>query len=106
MRIRTILIACAGLLAALVLALAVFLATFDANQYKGVIEAKARDATGRELAIKGPIRLSLSPRPTLVVEDLTFANMPGGVRPEMVTAKRLEIALDLMPLITSRQISV
>jgi len=102
MRIRTILIACAGLVAALVLALVIFLATFDANKYKGLIEAKAHEATGRDLAIKGPIHLSLSPRPTLVVQDLAFANMPGGARPEMVTAQRLEIALDLMPLLSGR----
>lgn len=102
MRIRTILIACAGLVAALVLVLVIFLATFDANKYKPLIQAKAHEATGRDLAIKGPIHLSLSPRPTLVVEDLAFANMPGGARPEMVTAKRLEIALDLMPLLSGR----
>ena len=106
MRIRTILITCVGLLALLVIAFVIFVATLDPNSYKGVIEAKAREATGRELVIKGPIHLSLSPRPTLVAEDLSFANMPGGARPEMVTAKRLEIALDVMPLITSRRISV
>jgi uncharacterized protein involved in outer membrane biogenesis len=106
MRIRTILLVCAGLVGVLVIAGLVFFATFDPNQYKGLIEAKAREATGRELAIKGPIRLSLSLRPTLIVEDLTFANMAGGARPEMVTAKRLEIALEIMPLITQRQIAV
>ena len=35
----------------------------DLNNYKGLIEAKAKEATGRDLKIEGPISLSTTALP-------------------------------------------
>ena len=57
-------------------ALGVFLATFDPNAYKPQIIAAARNATGRELRLSGPIQVKPSLVPTITVEDAGFANAP------------------------------
>ena len=51
-----------------------FLRTFDLNHYKATIEQQAYNYTGRKLTINGDARLGISLIPTLVVDDITFAN--------------------------------
>ena len=80
-------------------AIAVVLSTLDLNAYRDDIEAEAKKATGRDLTIGGPIDLAVSLTPGLVLSDVAFANMAGGSRPEMVSLKRLEVEVDLMPLL-------
>ena len=59
----------------------------DPNIWRPDIEAAVREATGRTLHIG---RLSVVPwfAPTLAATDLTFANLPGGSRPDMITVAR------------------
>lgn len=99
MRLRTILIVVAVVVLLPLAALGVFLATFDPNAYKPQIIAAARNATGRELRLSGPIQVKPSLVPTITVEDAGFANAPWGSRPEMATMKRLEARIALLPLI-------
>src|SRR6516162_5111763 len=101
MRLRTILIALLVLVVVVLGGAAVFLMSFDFNQYKGLIARQVEQATGRTLTIKGNIALALSLTPTLVADDLSLANAPGGSRPEMVALKRLEVQLELLPLLSS-----
>src|SRR6185436_246306 len=74
MKIRTIVFAAVGVVVLIVAGLAVFLLTLDVNQYKGRIAEAVKDATGRELTIKGDIKLSLGLTPSLVVNDVSFQN--------------------------------
>jgi len=53
----------------------------DLNDYKAEIAAKAKEATGRDLAIDGNISLSILPTPTVTVAGLRFGNAPGGSVP-------------------------
>jgi AsmA protein len=99
MRLRTILIILAVIVLLPVGGIAVFLATFDANAYKPQIIEAARNATGRELRLSGPIRVKPALLPTLAVEDVGFANMQGGSRPEMARLARLEVRVALLPLL-------
>ena len=87
------------------IAIAVVLSTLDLNEYRDDIQAEAKKATGRDLTIGGPIDLAVSLTPALVLSDVSFANMAGGSRPEMVSLKRLEVEVDLMPLL-QKQIKV
>ena len=99
MRLRTILIALLVLVVVVLGGAAIFVMSLDFNQYKGLIARQVEQATGRSLTIKGNIALALSLTPTLVADDLSLANAEGGSRPEMVTVKRLEVQLQLLPLL-------
>ncbi|MFQ6024695.1 MAG: AsmA family protein, partial [Acidiferrobacterales bacterium] len=100
MRFATVLKIGVVLIVALVVAVVVFVSSVDFNQYKGFIAQKVKEATGRDLHIEGELDLALSLWPAVVVEGVSFANAPGGSRPQMVTVRRLEAEVALLPLIT------
>jgi len=89
-----------GLLVVVVIALVVIVSTLDVNQYKGQVIDLVEDATGRKVQIDGDLGFALSLIPTVVVEDVTFSNASWGSKPEMVSLKRFEIEVALLPLIT------
>ena len=78
----------------------VVLSQLDLEEYREVIQAEAKAATGRDLTIAGPIDLAISLTPAVTVEDVTFANADWGSRPEMVKMKRFELEVALMPLLS------
>src|SRR3546814_11068104 len=61
--------------------------------------AQVKAATGRNLAIAGPVELKLLPTPSIQLQDLRFANADWGSRPELATIRRLEIEVALLPLL-------
>jgi AsmA protein len=63
--------------------------------------AAVQQATGRDLTIGG-IELGLSLRPSVVLRDVALANAPGGSRPAMLTARRVEVQAALLPLLSRR----
>lgn len=90
----------AGILIAGVAAAAIaILLTIDVGDYRDDIAAGFKNFTGRDLSIGGEIDLSLSFSPAVVVEDITVANTGWGSRPEMVTIRRAEARVELIPLI-------
>ncbi|MBL8704708.1 MAG: AsmA family protein, partial [Rhodospirillales bacterium] len=72
----------------------------DVNSYKPQIEAKAKEALGRELKLNGPIKLTLWPNIGLETTDVRLANAPGGQAKEMATLKSLVVSVKLMPLLS------
>ncbi|MFB3136259.1 MAG: AsmA family protein [Rhodospirillales bacterium] len=90
----------AVLLVAVVVAGVVVLKSMDFNEYRGLIAEQVKAATGRDLTIAGDLRLDISLTPAVAVEGVTFANAPWGSRPEMVTLRRLEAQVELLPLLT------
>ncbi len=83
-------------------AAAVFAATFDPNRYKPQIEAAVKRATGRDLALNGPITLGWGFSPSFEARDVALANVAGGSRPEMVTLGRLQARISLLGLLHRR----
>ena len=80
-----------------------YLSTVDFNDYRDVIAEQAELATGRKLAILGDIDVNLlSLTPTAIVRDVSFANAPWGSANEMIGLDRLELKIDLLPLLTGR----
>ncbi|WP_372624047.1 AsmA family protein, partial [Falsiroseomonas sp.] len=73
----------------------------DADTLRPRLVAAVQDATGRDFRV-GDIGLALSLQPTLVLEDVALANAPGGSRPEMLTARRVEVQVALLPLLSRR----
>lgn len=102
---RKLLIGLGVVLLLIVAAIAAVPYLVNLEGYRGRIAALVRDATGRDLTIEGPIRLSLWPRPALEVEAVALANAPGGQAPSLASLGRLDLVLDPMPLL-SGEISV
>src|SRR3982751_4230774 len=102
---RTVLIVlsvAAGVTALIVIAAAVALKTVDLRTVIGPVQARVKAATGRDLAINGPIEIKVSVEPKIVLSDVTFGNAPGSKTPEMVRIKRLDVQLALLPLLSRR----
>ncbi len=68
--------------------------------YKEEIAGQVRNATGRELTIKGDIKFSLLPQIELEVDDVAFSNAPGASTKEMVKLAKLQLRLKPMPLLS------
>lgn len=79
--------------------------SIDVNAYRPQLAAIAKQATGRDLDIKGRLSLKLSASPSLVAEAVTLANAPWGSRPEMMRIGRIEAQIGLLPLL-AREIRV
>jgi uncharacterized protein involved in outer membrane biogenesis len=92
-------VAIALLLALPLAALAVAALVIDPNDYKREIAAAVEQATGRALVLNGPLRVSVSLWPTIEVEDVRLANLPGGSRPDMARVERIEAQLSLPSLL-------
>ncbi|HEX2478279.1 MAG TPA: AsmA family protein [Geminicoccaceae bacterium] len=67
--------------------------------YKQQIEAQVERATGRALAIEGPLDISLLPSAAVTAENVRFANVAGSARPDMVRLKGLQAELKIWPLL-------
>jgi AsmA protein len=63
--------------------------------------AAVEQATGRRFT-SGEIGLALSLRPTVALTDIALANAEGGSRPAMLTARRVEVQVALLPLLSRR----
>lgn len=101
MRIRTALLIAAGLVVTVLVVGAVVLLNLDFNAFKEQIAAEAKKATGRELVIKGDLKLDLfTLSPGLAVEDVNFANAPWGSRKEMARIERFEVKVAILPLLS------
>jgi len=99
MRLRTLIRWCAIACGVLALALAVFVLSFDLNQYRGPLEASASKALGRAVVLGGPLTLAASLSPTITAEQVRIANPGWASRPHLAEAARAEIQVDLLPLL-------
>jgi uncharacterized protein involved in outer membrane biogenesis len=88
-----------GVVMLLLIAVAIAISTVDPKTFVGPIQKYIKDATGRELTIRGGIDLKLSLEPKVVVQDVALSNAPWGKAPQMITAKRAEAQLALLPLL-------
>jgi uncharacterized protein involved in outer membrane biogenesis len=97
-----VLAAAAGLVALILVAVAIAVATVDLHTLIGPVQARVKSSTGRDLAINGPIDLKLSLEPKIVLADVTFSNAPGSKIHDMVRAKRVDVQVALLPLLSRR----
>ena len=90
----------AATLAIIFLATVLILPTFiNWNQYREEIASQARNALGRELNIKGDIKLTILPSPALAINGIHLANVEGTSTADMLTLKSLEVNVALIPLL-------
>ena len=97
-----ILAAFGGLLVVLIIAVAIAVQTIDLNGFVAPIQKRVKDATGRDLVIRGGIDFKLSLEPELLIDDVSLSNAEWGKSAQMLTAKRVEAQVKLLPLLQRR----
>ncbi len=90
-------VAVLGLVVLAAIALAIFVATFDAARYKPLAIDWVKSRYDRTLAIDGPIELSVFPRLALSVKDVRLSE-PGRAD-TFAQVAAADVALELMPLL-------
>lgn len=75
---------------------------YEEDIYRESLEAGFSAAMGRTVKLEGPISLTFSRQPTLVLEDFHVANPPWASQPHLFRADRLEIGLSLGQLLRRR----
>ncbi len=102
MIVRKLLIGVAAVLG-LVVAAGVFMPlAVPVGAYRARVEALVKEATGRDLTIAGPIKVSVLPVLAVEANDVHFANMPGARSPDMMAVKQLRMELQFWPLLHRR----
>ena len=86
-------------LALVVAALFLVPSFLDWEGFKPEITERLEAITGRELAIDGPLKVSILPTPKIEATDLRLANVPGAADPDMARIGSLELRLALGPLL-------
>lgn len=100
---RRIGIVVALVVSALLVAGVVYLKTRDLDDYRGLIAARVKAATGRALTLDGALSLKLfTMTPAIVARQVGLANAAWGSRPRMITVKRLEAEVGLWGLLFGR----
>ncbi|HSW24962.1 MAG TPA: AsmA family protein, partial [Burkholderiaceae bacterium] len=95
--LRRIAIVLGVLVALIIAAAAVLVATFDANRYKGLAIDWMKSERQRTLAIDGPIRLSLFPRLAIEVSKVRLSE--HGRADEFLAVDEAALAVAVLPLL-------
>ena len=101
--LKTLLFAAGGIVALIVVVIAIVAATFDPNKYKPEIVTAVKDKTGRELAIEGNLGLSFFPSIGIAVGRVSLSE-PNSSR-IFARVEQAKVSLALWPLL-SKQVVV
>jgi uncharacterized protein involved in outer membrane biogenesis len=99
MKLKWFLVGLGTIIVIIAAAVAIIVSTMSFDDLRPLIQDEARKATGRDLAIGGPIALQLSLTPSIQVEDVSFANAEWGSRPAMATVKAIDLQVSLIDLL-------
>lgn len=100
MRGSTVLKIGAAAIVAAGVAAAAIIASIDVNQYKGLIVAKVKEATGRDLELNGDLEMVLGLTPSVRVNGARFGNAPWASDPNMLAVETFEAKVALLPALT------
>ena len=85
-------------------ALAIAVATVNPNRLKPRIEATISQALGRQFTIHGNVSFQGTFWPTIIADDITVANAPGGSRHDMVLMDEMQMDLSPTAALTGRTV--
>lgn len=91
-----------SLIALLVAAAIILVATVDPNEYKAEIAQAVKENTGRELVFEGDIGFSFFPWLGLEVGPVALGNRPGFSPDAMIRINRAEASIRIMPLFSGQ----
>lgn len=101
---KNLLIAGAAAAGLVVVALIALPFVVDANQFRGTLEADMTSALGRKVTV-GHLKVSLFSG-GIAVDDIAIADDPAFGAAPFVTAKAVNVGVEWLPLIFSRQVRV
>lgn len=87
-------------LAVLVVAVAVLVATFDPNDHTARISSYVESKTGRQLIFGSPIEFELGLQSKIVLRDVAFSNADWAKAPQMFTLEQFEVDVRIVPLLS------
>ena len=93
------LLAALAVVAALI---AILIAIWDWNWFKGPVERQVEARTGRTFRIGGDLDVDLGWTPVVKADRVTFGNATWSRDPVMASAQRAELAIALWPLLRGR----
>ncbi len=99
---RKWLIGIVAVIVVIVAALIVVPFLIPTETYKGQIVERVKSATGRDLALNGPISLSVLPSFALTVSDVAFGNASGASTKNMATFAKLQLQVQPIELLSGR----
>jgi AsmA protein len=76
----------------------IFLAFFDANEYKQEVSDLVREQTGRELQFYGDVGLTIYPVLGMELGGMSFSNAPGFGAADMIKVNKASISVDVASL--------
>ena len=88
-----------GVVLLLLIAVAIAVSTVDVNELVDPIKLRVKEATGRDLDVRGGIDLKLGLEPRLVLDSVTLSNAAWGKEAQMLSAKHIEVQVALLPLV-------
>ena len=77
----------------------IFIATFDANEYKQELADLVREQTGRDLQFYGDVSLTIYPALGMELGALSFSNASGFGDQPMIKVNKASISVDVASLI-------
>ena len=86
----------------IVLAVAVLIAIWDWNWFKGPVERLVEARTGRDFEIAGQMDVDLGRTPVISLDDVRFGNAPWSRQPTMASAQRARLRVALGSLLLGR----
>lgn len=84
----------------LVLAVVAATVLIDTNEYRDKISSYVKDATGRDLQIKGDLSLSFFPWVGLTIGETTLSNAPGFGDEPMARFEQIDLKVKVLPLLS------
>ena len=72
--------------------------SINPTQLTQLLSSSVKDATGRDLKIAGPVRLSIFPSIGVKAEQVTLSNTSWASEPQMLAFKHIELDVKLLPL--------
>ncbi len=89
----------AAFVALLFVAAIVAVHTADVQTLTAPLAARIKAQTGRDLTIRGGISITPSLEPRIEVSDIALGNPAWASDPNLITAKRMDVELALLPLL-------
>lgn len=97
---RRILLWSTAVFAVLVTAALATIFLIDLSRFQPVVEARVEEALGSPVEIAGGLEIGRSLTPSLAASGVTVANTPGGSREHKAEIGRLEVGVELLPLLS------
>lgn len=88
----------AAIVLLLIIGAVVFVATFDANEYKPLISDQVKQQTGREITLDD-IKPSVFPWLGLQLQQVSLSNAQGFEAEKMLQVENIDVRIELIPLL-------